>query len=130
MLSGGNTGLVASFSTRSKHLLDHCAMPIWPTVKFYNVKSKIFTKKAAKESDLLNDNKDATWLDEPADMYPSEMFLKAVASSPIDLAASVHLRTFLADDKLAIASEHVMKAAQISQPSAALNNNNFSMDLD
>lgn len=96
-------------------------------MKFYDVKSKIFTKKAPKESELLNDDEDDTWLDEPADVYPSETFLKAEASSPIDLAASVHLRTFLADDKPASVSDHRMNGA--SQP-APLDDNDFSMDFE
>jgi hypothetical protein len=40
------------------------------------------------------------------------MFLKAEAFSLIDLAAYMHLRTFLADDKPAMVSEHVRKASQ------------------
>ena len=61
-------------------------------MKFYDVKSN---KKAPKESELLNDDEDDTWLDEPADVCPSEMLLKAEASSLIDLAASMHLRTLI-----------------------------------
>lgn len=78
---------------------------------------------------MLDDDEGDTWLDEPADTYPPEMFLKAEASSPIDLAASLHLRTFLADDNPAI-SEHVTKAGQNGFHSAPLNDNDFSMEFD
>ena len=99
-------------------------------MKFYDVKSKIFTKKAPKESELLDDDddEDDTWLDEPADIYPSENFLKAEASSPIDLAASMHLRTFLADDKPASVSDHHTDG--VSLPTSPLDDNDFSMDFE
>jgi hypothetical protein len=58
------------------------------------------------------------------------MFLKAEAFSPIDLAAYMHLRTFLADDKPAMVSEHVRKASQNRFYPSAPNNNDFSMDMD
>lgn len=98
-------------------------------MKFYDVKSKIFTKKAPKESELPDDDEDDTWLDEPADIYPSELFLKAQASSPIDLAASMHLRTFLADDKPDSVSDHPNMDG-VSHPTSPLDDNDFSMDFE
>jgi hypothetical protein len=42
----------------------------------------------------------------------------------------MHLRTFLTDDKPAIVLEHVRKASQNGFHPSALNDNDFSMDMD
>lgn len=71
-----------------------------PTVKFYDVKSKIFSKSAKKSSseDLPDDDEDDSWLDEPREAYISVRELDAEKSSPINLA-SKYLTTFLANTK-------------------------------
>jgi hypothetical protein len=71
-----------------------------PTVKFYDVKSRIFSKPAKKNSseDLPDDDEDDSWLDEPQEVYNSVQELDAENSSPIDLA-SKYLATFLANTK-------------------------------
>ena len=71
-----------------------------PSVKFYDVKSKIFSKKAKKASseDLPDDDEDDSWLDEPQEAYDSVQELDAEKSSPINLA-SKYLTTFLAHTK-------------------------------
>ena len=70
-----------------------------PTVKFYDVKSKIFSKKdATNHGQLPDDDEDDSWLDEPEEaVYDSAQELEAESTSPINLA-SQHLASFLADD--------------------------------
>ena len=60
-----------------------------PTVKFYNVKRKIFSKTAKKASseDLPDDDEDDSWLDEPREAYDSDQELDAEKSSPINLVS-------------------------------------------
>ena len=71
-----------------------------PTVKFYDVKSKIFSKSAKKvtSEDSPDDDEDDSWLDEPQEAYDSVQELDAEKSSPINLA-SKYLATFLAHTK-------------------------------
>ena len=71
-----------------------------PTVKFYDVKSKIFSKSAKNTSseELPDDDDDDSWLDEAREVYESVQELDAEKSSPIDLA-SKHLKTFLSYTK-------------------------------
>ena len=75
-----------------------------PTVKFYDIKSKIFSKEskpAAKKGsseDWPDDDEEDSWLDEPQEIYNSVQELDAENSSPINLA-SKYLTTFLANTK-------------------------------
>ena len=95
------------------------------------MKSKIFTKKASKVSDFPEDVEDASWLDEPADVYPAARTLNAEESSPINLSASAHLKTFLANKKLegsltGMPENSSLKASERVQQT---DDNDFSMDL-
>ena len=69
-----------------------------PAVKFYDVKSRIFSKSAKKDSadELPDDDEDDSWLDEPQELYDTAQELEAEKLSPINLA-SKYLATFLAD---------------------------------
>jgi hypothetical protein len=59
------------------------------------------------------------------------MFLNAETSSPIDLAASTHLKTFLADDKPGEVSPELVKTPEVlHSESIALDDNDFSMEFD
>lgn len=82
-------------------------------------------------SDLPEDEEEDSWLDEPAEVYPAERALNAENFSPVNLSASVHLKTFLADEKLEgslMPENSSLKATKRDVQHA--DDNDFSMDLD
>ena len=107
-----------------------------PAVKFYDVKSKIFSKsgnlKKDRDSELPDDDEDDSWLDEQQEtMYDSAQELEAELTSPINLA-STHLASFLADSPIDINSEtQVLPAKPQAAASATVaeDNNDFSMEF-
>ena len=107
-----------------------------PTVKFYNLKEKIFSKKKSSESEkLLDDEDDDAWLNEPAEKYEPAVLLEAEQSSFLDLN-SKHLTTYLANTKDK-ASNHTTITSQglkkRSQPASVVNppdDNDFSINFD
>jgi hypothetical protein len=106
-----------------------------PTVKFYDVKSKIFSKTAKKGSseDLPDDDEDDSWLDEPQEVYDSVQELDAEKSSPINLA-SKYLTTFLAHTKDDSDSGikmplHANKPKIAPVPASVQDDNDFSMEF-
>jgi hypothetical protein len=80
---------------------------------------------------LPEDEEDDSWLDEPAEVYPAARTLKAEKSSPINLSASVHLKTFLADEKLegVMPENSGLKASDLERVVQHTDDNDFSMDL-
>jgi hypothetical protein len=106
-----------------------------PAVKFYDVKSKIFSKSAKKGSseDLPDDDEDDSWLDEPQEVYDSVQELDAEKSSPINLA-SKYLTTFLAHTKDDSGINHDMslhanKPKVAPVPASVQDDNDFSMEF-
>lgn len=107
-----------------------------PTVKFYDIKSKIFSKSGGKKdsaSELPDDDEDDSWLDEPPDVvYNSAQDLEAATSSPINLASS-HLASFLANSPLATDSNSESVTQSTAKPQAAAtiaqDDNDFSMEF-
>ncbi|KAF8914403.1 hypothetical protein CPB84DRAFT_1841112 [Gymnopilus junonius] len=69
-----------------------------PTVKFYDVKSKIFWTTDTSDSPKVLDDEDDSWLDEKAESHPTAQSLGAETnrSSPVNLQSSM-LATFLVD---------------------------------
>lgn len=103
-----------------------------PAVKFYDVKSRIFSKKSSSE-DLPDDDEDDSWLDEPQEVYDSVRKLDAEKSSPINLA-SKFLTTFLANTKDNSGNEalppslHDNKVPNVA-PIPVQDDNDFSMEF-
>ena len=106
-----------------------------PTVKFYNVKEKIFSKKNSAEAEKLRDDEDDDgWLDEPAESFESATLLEAETSSFLDLN-SKHLTTFLADTKDKASNNTVTTTGsqgpkKSSQSVNAPDDNDFSINFD
>jgi hypothetical protein len=104
-----------------------------PAVKFYDVKSRIFSKSAKKGSseDLPDDDEDDSWLDEPQEVYDSVQVLDAEKSSPINLA-SKYLTTFLASTKDDSGIEmplHANKPKVAPVAGSVQDDNDFSMEF-
>ena len=93
------------------------------------MKSKIFTKNATKASDLPEDEEDSSWLDEPADVYPAARVLHAEESSPINISASLYLKTFLSDEKPEFEPEN-RSCLKASDGVVQHDDNDFSMNFD
>jgi hypothetical protein len=96
-------------------------------VKFYDVKSKIFNTKAeTSESDLLLDDEDDSWLDQPLDTnFSASDILHAEEHSTINLQSKA-LSTFLSSDDVQPVTEEVQPSkTQMAKPN--FDDNDFSM---
>jgi hypothetical protein len=104
-----------------------------PTVKFYDIKSKIFSKTPPVESGLPDDDEDDSWLDEAPEKHGVAHVLDAETSSPID-PASRYLTTFLGNEKETrisdIISDKNQKATGTQVTTVEDNDNDFSMNFD
>ena len=109
-----------------------------PTVKFYDVKSKIFSKTLPKGSKLPDDDEDDagdSWLDEEPELYSAVRVLDADTSSPIN-PASKYLATFLANEEeqstAEVSSEEIKdkKVQAVQGATGVQDDNDFSMDFD
>ena len=108
-----------------------------PTVKFYDVKSKIFSKTPPKGSKFPDDDEDDegdSWLDEEPELYSSVQVLDAETSSSIN-PASKYLATFLAnkeEQSMADVIPEEIKDRKVKGPGATVvrDDNDFSMDFD
>jgi hypothetical protein len=99
-----------------------------PTVKFYDVKSKIFSKCLPKDSKLPDDDEDDSWLDEEPERYGSVRVLDAETSSPIN-PASKYLATFLANEEEKATADVLPEDIKV-QGVTAVDDNDFSMNFD
>ena len=109
-----------------------------PTVKFFDVKGKIFQKSSVSEQDSLNeiDDRSDAWLDEPLehDVIPSTV-LDATVDSPVNLNSKL-LSSFLSNERTEptkpgketgpLPSEH---APSTTGGTAVLDDNDFSLDF-
>ncbi|KAF8910582.1 hypothetical protein CPB84DRAFT_1842574 [Gymnopilus junonius] len=106
-----------------------------PTVKFYDVKSKIFWTTDTSDSPKVLDDEDNSWLDEKAESHPTAQSLGAETnrSSPVNLQSSM-LATFLVDEKPKSEGHNKSKSKPVlapgDAPSANLDDNNFLMLFD
>jgi hypothetical protein len=104
-----------------------------PTVKFYDVKSKIFSKTSLKGSKLPDDDEDDSWLDEESERHDSVQVLDAETTSPIN-PASKYLATFLAEEEekstADVLPDEGKKVNNIQAPTKVGEDNDFSMDFD
>ena len=102
-----------------------------PTVKFYYVKSRIFSKTSPAESGLPDDDEDDSWLDEAPEKHGLAQILDAETSSPVD-PASKYLTTFLGNKKETPISDIIpdkdQKDTQVT--TTVGNDNDFSMNFD
>ncbi|KAF9475198.1 hypothetical protein BDN70DRAFT_957800 [Pholiota conissans] len=103
-----------------------------PTVKFYDIKSKIFNSTSDRsESDLLLDDEDDAWLDEPLDPNVKNLTaerLDAESNSAINLQSKT-LSTFLSlygDNLQAEDNKDLVNATQV-EPNP--DDNDFSMSF-
>ena len=99
------------------------------TIKFYNVKDKMFPTKEVKKSDLKDEEND-TWLDEPSEETEPARILHTKFLPHICLA-STYLTSLLADRNSvsAIVEHKGSNSLQKAKVDAVLSHDDFTLDF-